>query len=97
MSSASVGDAAILERAVVVGFMLPSPEWATRTAGRLVVHNGTLKVIWPLSRHYWTTEENFQEFKSFVKDNLAHPTNIKKIPEEEDKHMFTCSLHFQHC
>jgi len=26
MSSASVGDAAILERAVVVGFMLPSPE-----------------------------------------------------------------------
>ncbi|XBJ17703.1 hypothetical protein VPH35_009052 [Triticum aestivum] len=43
---------------------------ATSAARKLVAQNGTLKAIWPHSGHYRPTEENFQEFKSFLNDNL---------------------------
>lgn len=58
---------------------------ATSAAGRLVVENGTLKAIWPHSGHYRPTEENFQEFKSFLKDNSVDLTDVKMSPEEEDE------------
>jgi len=46
----------------------------------LVVENGTLKAIWPHSGHYRPTEENFQEFQSFLKDNMVDLTNVKMSP-----------------
>ncbi|KAE8792390.1 IQ domain-containing protein IQM2-like [Hordeum vulgare] len=58
---------------------------ATSAAGRLVAENGTLKAIWPHSGHYRPTEENFQEFKSFLKDNLVDLTDVKMSPAEEDE------------
>ncbi|CAM0873392.1 unnamed protein product [Alopecurus aequalis] len=58
---------------------------ATSAAGRLVVENGTMKAIWPHSGHYRPTEENFQEFKSFLKDNLVDLTDVKMSPAEEDE------------
>uniref|UniRef100_A0ACD5YLA3 Uncharacterized protein n=1 Tax=Avena sativa TaxID=4498 RepID=A0ACD5YLA3_AVESA len=58
---------------------------ATSAAGRLVVEDGTVKAIWPHSGHYRPTEENFQEFKSFLKDNLVDLTDVKMSPAEEDE------------
>ncbi|VAI21512.1 unnamed protein product [Triticum turgidum subsp. durum] len=58
---------------------------ATSAAGRLVAENGTLKAIWPHSGHYRPTEENFQEFKSFLMDNLVDLTDVKMSPAEEDE------------
>ncbi|CAL4939638.1 unnamed protein product [Urochloa decumbens] len=58
---------------------------ATSAAGRLVVENGTLKAIWPHSGHYRPTEENFQEFQSFLKDNMVDLTEVKMSPAEEDE------------
>ncbi|KAL6893551.1 hypothetical protein ACP4OV_007649 [Aristida adscensionis] len=58
---------------------------ATSAAGRLVVENGTLKAIWPHSGHYRPTEENFEEFKSFRKDNSVDLTDVKMSPAEEDE------------
>ncbi|KAF0911997.1 hypothetical protein E2562_012806 [Oryza meyeriana var. granulata] len=58
---------------------------ATSAAGRLVVENGTLKAIWPHSGHYRPTEENFQEFKSFLNDNSVDLTDVKMSPAEEDE------------
>jgi hypothetical protein len=50
---------------------------ATSAAGRLVVEDGTLKAIWPHSGHYRPTEENFQEFQGFLKDNNVDLTDVK--------------------
>ncbi|KAL5659487.1 hypothetical protein ACJX0J_032650, partial [Zea mays] len=50
---------------------------ATSAAGRLVVEDGILKAIWPHSGHYRPTEENFQEFQSFLKDNNVDLTDVK--------------------
>ncbi|KAL6878292.1 hypothetical protein ACP4OV_012462 [Aristida adscensionis] len=58
---------------------------ATSAAGRLVVENGTLKAIWPHSGHYRPTEENFEEFKSFLRDNSVDLTDVKMSPAEEDE------------
>ncbi|GJN31607.1 hypothetical protein PR202_gn00106 [Eleusine coracana subsp. coracana] len=58
---------------------------ATSAAGRLVVENGILKAIWPHSGHYRPTEENFQEFQSFLKDNLVDLTDVKMSPSDEDE------------
>lgn len=58
---------------------------ATSAAGRLVVENGTLKAIWPHSGHYRPTEENFEEFKSFLNDNSVDLTDVKMSPAEEDE------------
>ncbi|WOL17567.1 IQ domain-containing protein IQM1-like [Canna indica] len=57
---------------------------ATSAAGRLVVEDGVLKAVWPHSGHYRPTEENFQEFMSFLKENNVDLTDVKKSPTEED-------------
>ncbi|KAG4151908.1 hypothetical protein ERO13_D04G093900v2 [Gossypium hirsutum] len=58
---------------------------ATLSAGRLVVENGVVKAIWPHSGHYLPTEENFQEFISFLREHNVDLTNVKKSPYEEEE------------
>ncbi|CAL9186753.1 unnamed protein product [Musa hybrid cultivar] len=60
---------------------------ATSAAGQLVVVNGDLKAVWPHSGHYRPTEENFQEFMSYLEENNVDLTYVKKSPtgEEEDE------------
>lgn len=36
-----------------------------------------LQAIWPYSGHYHPTEENFQEFISFLKEHLVDLSNVK--------------------
>ncbi|KAL4198544.1 hypothetical protein AMTRI_Chr03g46430 [Amborella trichopoda] len=57
---------------------------ATSAAGRLVVEKGCLKVVWPYSGHYRPTEENFQEFLSFLKENKVDLTGVKLRSVDED-------------
>ncbi|KAK7278790.1 hypothetical protein RJT34_23826 [Clitoria ternatea] len=57
---------------------------ATLSAGRLEAEDGFLKAIWPHSGHYLPTEENFEEFMSFLKENNVDLTNVKKNPDEEE-------------
>ncbi|ESQ44237.1 hypothetical protein EUTSA_v10005868mg [Eutrema salsugineum] len=57
---------------------------ATLSAGRIVVDDGVLKAVWPHSGHYLPTEENFQAFMSFLRENKVDLTNVKKSPDEED-------------
>ncbi|XP_022995281.1 IQ domain-containing protein IQM2-like [Cucurbita maxima] len=56
---------------------------ATTAAGRLVVDNGVLKAVWPHSGHYRPTEENFKEFKSFLRENNVDLTDVKTTPVDE--------------
>ncbi|KAH0450911.1 hypothetical protein IEQ34_021603 [Dendrobium chrysotoxum] len=57
---------------------------AASAAGRLVVKNGILKAVWPHSGHYRPTEENFEEFMSFLEENNVSLSDVKKAPEEGD-------------
>ncbi|KAL5720277.1 hypothetical protein ACHQM5_012956 [Ranunculus cassubicifolius] len=58
---------------------------ATSAAGRLVVENGVLKAVWPHSGHYRPTEQNFQEFVTFLKEHQVDLTDVKKSPTDEDE------------
>ncbi|CAN0879202.1 IQ domain-containing protein IQM6 [Linum grandiflorum] len=58
---------------------------ATLSAGRLVVEQGVLKAIWPHSGHYLPTEENFQEFISFLMEHNVDLIDVKKSPTEEEE------------
>ncbi|GLT62070.1 hypothetical protein SLA2020_347350 [Shorea laevis] len=58
---------------------------ATLSAGRLVVEDGILQAVWPHSGHYLPTEENFQEFMSFLLEQNVDLTNVKKSPSEDDE------------
>ncbi|GAV86131.1 hypothetical protein CFOL_v3_29564 [Cephalotus follicularis] len=58
---------------------------ATLSAGRLVVEEGIIKAVWPHSGHYLPTEENFQEFMSFLKEHNVDITNVEKNPVEEEE------------
>ncbi|XVE96200.1 hypothetical protein REPUB_Repub02eG0201100 [Reevesia pubescens] len=58
---------------------------ATLSAGRLVVEDGVLKAVWPHSGHYLPTEENFQEFMSFLQEHNVDLTNVKKSSCEEEE------------
>ncbi|MED6208895.1 IQ domain-containing protein iqm6 [Stylosanthes scabra] len=60
---------------------------ATLSAGRLVVDDGVIKEVWAHSGHYLPTEENFQEFMSFLEEHNVKITDVKKhgIDHEEDK------------
>ncbi|KAL6841738.1 hypothetical protein ACP4OV_028250 [Aristida adscensionis] len=62
---------------------------ATSAAGRLVVEDGILKAIWPHSGHYRPTEENFQEFQSFLRDNSVDLTDVKMSPDEDDEEFWS--------
>ncbi|XP_038721852.1 IQ domain-containing protein IQM6-like [Tripterygium wilfordii] len=62
---------------------------ATLSAGRLIVQDGILKAVWPHSGHYLPTEENFQEFMSFLKEHNVDLADVKKSPtEEEEEELF---------
>nr|GLL36507.1 IQ domain-containing protein IQM6-like [Ipomoea trifida] len=62
---------------------------ATLSAGRLVVEDGTLKAVWPHSGHYLPTEENFEEFLSFLEDHSVDVSVVQKAPSDEDEEAFT--------
>ncbi|KAF8720503.1 hypothetical protein HU200_023749 [Digitaria exilis] len=55
---------------------------ATSAAGRLVVEDGLLKAVWPHSGHYRPTEQNFQEFMTFLKDRSMDLSDVKLSPSE---------------
>ncbi|TXG58041.1 hypothetical protein EZV62_015870 [Acer yangbiense] len=55
---------------------------ATLSAGRLVVVDGILKTVWPHSGHYLPTEENFQEFMSFLREHNVDLSNVERNPAE---------------
>ncbi|CAL5360351.1 unnamed protein product [Camellia sinensis] len=57
---------------------------ATTAAGRLVAHDGVLEAIWPYSGHYHPTEENFQEFISFLGEHHVDLTNVKRCAIDDD-------------
>ncbi|XP_058213638.1 IQ domain-containing protein IQM1-like isoform X2 [Rhododendron vialii] len=57
---------------------------ATTAAGRLVAHAGVLEAIWPYSGHYHPTEENFQEFISFLQEHNVDLTNVKRCAIDDD-------------
>ncbi|GFY98470.1 calmodulin-binding family protein [Actinidia rufa] len=61
---------------------------ATTAAGRLVAHNGILEAIWPYSGHYHPTEENFQEFISFLQEHRVDLTNVKRCAIDDDNLSF---------
>lgn len=58
---------------------------ATSAAGRLVIKGGLLQAIWPYSGHYLPTEENFEEFISFLRDNNVDLTNVKRCSVDDDE------------
>ncbi|KAF8395995.1 hypothetical protein HHK36_017606 [Tetracentron sinense] len=58
---------------------------ATSAAGRLVVEDGILKAVWRHSGHYRPTEENFQEFMSFLNEHNVDLTNVKKYSMDEEE------------
>ncbi|KAL8170940.1 hypothetical protein V2J09_022744 [Rumex salicifolius] len=58
---------------------------ATSAAGRLVVENGNLKVVWPHSGHYRPTPENFQDFISFLKENNVDLSDVKMDPVDVEE------------
>nr|XP_043616409.1 IQ domain-containing protein IQM1-like [Erigeron canadensis] len=64
---------------------------ATTAAGRIVVHDGVLQAIWPYSGHYHPTEENFNEFLSFLEQHQVDLTNVKKSPLDEDDPFHTAT------
>ncbi|XP_073137063.1 IQ domain-containing protein IQM1-like [Henckelia pumila] len=58
---------------------------AITAAGRLVAHDGILEAIWPYSGHYLPTEENFQEFISFLKEHNVDLVNVKRCAMDDDR------------
>ncbi|KAL2923926.1 IQ domain-containing protein IQM6, partial [Bienertia sinuspersici] len=57
---------------------------ATLSAGRLIVEDGILLAVWPHSGHYLPTEENFQAFMSFLKENKVDLTCIENSPLDDE-------------
>ncbi|CAM0906913.1 unnamed protein product [Alopecurus aequalis] len=62
---------------------------AASAAGRLVVEDGILKAIWPHSGHYRPTEENFQDFQTFLGENNVDLSDVKMSPTEEDEEFWS--------
>ncbi|GFQ04983.1 hypothetical protein PHJA_002642400 [Phtheirospermum japonicum] len=57
---------------------------ATLAAGRIVAENGVLRAVWPHSGHYRPTPENFQDFLSFLRDNVVDLTDVKLDSTDEE-------------
>ncbi|KAF4357540.1 hypothetical protein G4B88_026919 [Cannabis sativa] len=57
---------------------------ATTAAGRLVVENGILKAVWPHSGHYRPTEQNFNDFVAFLKENDVELKDVQMSPVDEE-------------
>ncbi|KAK8504811.1 hypothetical protein V6N13_056123 [Hibiscus sabdariffa] len=68
---------------------------ATIAAGRLVVDNGVLKAVWPHSGHYRPTEENFNDFISFLKENNVDLTDVKMAPVDGEESFHRTSNHLR--
>ncbi|GMJ00879.1 hypothetical protein like AT3G13600 [Hibiscus trionum] len=68
---------------------------ATIAAGRLVVDNGVLKAVWPHSGHYRPTEENFNDFISFLKENNVDLTDVKMAPVDDEESFHRTSNHIR--
>ncbi|KAL4383617.1 hypothetical protein GQ457_15G028980 [Hibiscus cannabinus] len=68
---------------------------ATIAAGRLVVDNGVLKAVWPHSGHYRPTEENFNDFISFLKENSVDLTDVKMAPVDDEESFHRTSNHLR--
>ncbi|KAK8615260.1 hypothetical protein V6N13_069037 [Hibiscus sabdariffa] len=68
---------------------------ATIAAGRLVVDNGVLKAVWPHSGHYRPTEENFNDFISFLKENNVDLTDVKMAPVDDEESFHRTSNHLR--
>ncbi|KAK9062453.1 hypothetical protein SSX86_019639 [Deinandra increscens subsp. villosa] len=64
---------------------------ATLAAGRIVAEKGSLKAIWPHSGHYQPTQENFQDFISFLQENEVDTTFVK-MDSDEDKEPITSHI-----
>ncbi|KAG8367220.1 hypothetical protein BUALT_Bualt16G0049900 [Buddleja alternifolia] len=62
---------------------------AITAAGRLVAHGGVLEAIWPYSGHYLPTEENFQEFISFLEEHSVDLANVKRCATDDDRFTLT--------
>ncbi|WZZ21424.1 hypothetical protein YC2023_122811 [Brassica napus] len=60
---------------------------AITAAGRIVSHGGVVEAVWSYSGHYRPTEENFQEFIGFLKENSVDLTNVKLNPIDDDKYI----------
>ncbi|KAL2501516.1 calmodulin-binding family protein [Forsythia ovata] len=58
---------------------------ATLSAGRLVVEEGVLKAVWPHSGHYLPTEENFEEFMSFLVQHNVNLSVVQKASNNEEE------------
>ncbi|XP_021278129.1 IQ domain-containing protein IQM2 [Herrania umbratica] len=58
---------------------------ATIAAGILVVDSGVLKAVWPHSGHYRPTEENFNDFISYLRENNVDLTDVQRTPVDEDE------------
>ncbi|XP_073271906.1 IQ domain-containing protein IQM1-like [Primulina huaijiensis] len=58
---------------------------AITAAGRMVAHSGILEAIWPYSGHYLPTEENFQEFLSFLEEHNVDLINVKRCATDDDR------------
>ncbi|CAL9050731.1 unnamed protein product [Musa banksii] len=58
---------------------------ATSAAGQLVLEKGVLKAVWPHSGHYRPTEENFQDFMSYLAEKNVDLTDVKRSPAEENQ------------
>ncbi|ESQ42709.1 hypothetical protein EUTSA_v10015693mg [Eutrema salsugineum] len=59
---------------------------AITAAGRIVSHGGVVEAVWPYSGHYLPTEENFQEFIGFLRENHVDLTNVKLNAIDDDIH-----------
>ncbi|KAL3642920.1 hypothetical protein CASFOL_013735 [Castilleja foliolosa] len=57
---------------------------AITAAGRMVAHDGVLEAIWPYSGHYLPTEENFNEFISFLEEHCVNLANVKRCATDDD-------------
>lgn len=58
---------------------------ATLSAGRLEVEEGVLKAVWPHSGHYLPTEENFEEFMSFLKQHNVDLSVVQRAPNSDEE------------
>ncbi|KAL2535159.1 calmodulin-binding family protein [Abeliophyllum distichum] len=61
---------------------------ATLSAGRLEVEEGILKAVWPHSGHYLPTEENFEEFISFLKQHNVDLRVVQRAPNSDEEVSF---------
>ncbi|XP_051132194.1 IQ domain-containing protein IQM1-like [Andrographis paniculata] len=58
---------------------------AITAAGRMVARGGVLEAIWPYSGHYLPTEENFQEFITFLEEHSVDLSNVKRCATDDDR------------